>query len=84
MKHKYEIITYDVWGNARDGFEVNNAFTTGRVVEIDPNASDRAINRALNARGVRWDGDPDYTLYGVLTRNGRPALELRRVQEAKS
>jgi len=75
---RYQIITYDVWGNARDGFEVNQAFTTGRYIEIDgEHASDYAINRKLGVRGITWDGEPDYTLYGTVKRNGRPALELR-------
>lgn len=25
----WELVTYDVWGNARDGWEVNNAFRSG-------------------------------------------------------
>ena len=61
MIRKYEVISYDVWGNARDVwgnardvwgnardvwgnardvFEVNAAYSTGRVVEIDPDATD--------------------------------------------
>lgn len=75
---KYEIISYDVWGNARDGFEVNNAFHTGEFVELDGQESDYTINRRLGVRGVTWDGDPDYTLYGTLKRNGMPAMELRK------
>lgn len=77
MKREYEIISYDVWGNARDGFEVNAAYRTGRTVEIDLEASDYAINRALGVRGVAWEGDPEYTLYGAIKRNRRPALELQ-------
>lgn len=82
MKATYNIVTYDVWGNARDGFEVNQAFYTGRTVEIDEEATDYAINRALSVRGVTWEGDPDYTLYGTLKRNGMPALELQREDAA--
>ena len=81
MKHTYEIIAYDVWGNSRDGFEVNAAYATGRTVVIDSAASDYAINRRLGVRGVVWDGEPDYTLYGELKRNGRPALELRAITD---
>ena len=73
----YEIITYDVWGNAKDGWEVNDAYRTGRHVRIRPDASDYAINRAVGLRGVQWDGDPEYGLYGTFKRTGRPALELR-------
>ena len=89
MIRKYEVISYDVWGNARDGFEVNAAYSTGRVVEITfkdtahatDYVSDYAINRRVGVRGVTWDGDPDYSLYGEVKRNGRPALELRAIRE---
>jgi len=77
---KYEVITYDVWGNARDGFEVNQAFTTGRYIEVCENTSDMAINRRLGIRGVEWDGEPEDALYGTVKRNGMPALELRAVR----
>lgn len=31
---KFKVITYDVWGNPKDGWEVNNAFNTGDVIEV--------------------------------------------------
>lgn len=77
---KMEVITYDVWGNAREGFWVNNAFRTGETVEIDwDKDSDRAINRRLGIRGVEWEFSWG-TAYGTLKRNGMPALELRDVE----
>lgn len=27
----WELRTYDVWGNAKDGYEVNNSFSAGKV-----------------------------------------------------
>ena len=75
----YEIVVYDVWGNAKDGFEVNAAYTTGEVVDIPDDASDYQINRLLGVRGCVWDGEPEYTLYATQKRNGKPAGELRRV-----
>lgn len=83
MKYLYEVISYDVWGNASDGFEVNQAFHTGREFEIDSEATDYAINRKLGVQGVTWGGEPEYTLYGTLKRNGMPALELQRVTEER-
>lgn len=78
---KYEVISYDIWGNARDGFEVNQAFRTGRFIDIDANTTDRAINRRLGVQGIQWDGEHEYTLYGTLKRNGMPALELQPVDK---
>ena len=48
MIRKYEVISYDVWGNVRDGFEVNAAYRTGRVVEIDPDATAVIVGRSAN------------------------------------
>jgi hypothetical protein len=82
MKRIYEVITYDVWGNAKDGFEVNQAFLSGTKVKLDPDMTDSQINRSLarqgikGVKGVEWDGD-DFTLYATLKRNGRPQGELR-------
>ena len=78
---QYKVISYDIWGNARDGFEVNQAFYTGDTVEVSDDTSDRAINRRLGIQGVEWDGEPGYTLYGTIKRNGCPALELRSIEQ---
>ena len=72
----YEIISYDVWGNSRDGWTVNQAFHTGRYVEIPEYATDRLINRRVGARGVVWSGEFPYSLYGE-NKSGKPILELR-------
>ena len=31
IEQTFEIRTYDVWGNAEDGYEVNNVFSAGKV-----------------------------------------------------
>ncbi len=76
---RYEVIGYEVWGNTRDGYEVNQAYRTGIIIEVDEKTSDYAINRRLGLRGVTWEGEPEYGLYGTVKRNGRPACELRPV-----
>jgi hypothetical protein len=43
----YQVITYDVWGNAREGFEVNAAYTTDTYIEVSESTSDRAIIAVL-------------------------------------
>jgi hypothetical protein len=77
----YQVINYDVWGNARDGFEVNAAYTTNDYIEVSESTSDRAINRRLGVRGISWEGEQGHTLYGTVKRNGMPALELRAVND---
>ena len=88
---EYEIIEYDVWGNKVDGYEVNNAFRTGNMVEIDiDNDSDKTIIKKLKdagylAKGLHTtsfeiDGD-EYGLYVNCVKqefNGfYPVCELR-------
>lgn len=83
---KYRLWTYDVWGNARDGFEVNDRSSHGYVeikckLEIF-NAgtehefatwepTDRQLSRASGFSGVEWEGQEGY--YDcALKSNGRP------------
>lgn len=45
--------SYDVWGNAKDGYEINNVFRTNEVIDI-PNVvlvSDRALITYLKKIG---------------------------------
>ena len=83
----WEYISYDLWGNEEDGFEVNAAYTTGRVYEIDDD-SDTGVIRFLRDAGfmdddvdemdVDVDGDED-VIY--INYRGYPALEFRRTDE---
>jgi hypothetical protein len=52
----WEVITYDVWGNSKDGYEVNQAFRSGNVempvkLEVYNPGSEREF----------YDGSPDDT-----------------------
>jgi hypothetical protein len=76
---KYRLVVYDVWGNASDGFEVNQAFYTNVYIHVSENTSDLAINRRLGFKGLSWEGD-EYCLYATRKRNGMPACELRLVE----
>ena len=69
----YEVINYDVWGNKRDGFEVNDAHYTGLDVFIHEYDRDKDIIRALKEAGFlnkacryssfEVDGEWGYSLY---------------------
>lgn len=84
---KYEYISYDVWGNESDGYEVNQAFTTGQFVDIPADATDKDILISLIRQdfikdsicfdAVQIDGEPEYSLY--FEYNGKPEFELRAV-----
>jgi hypothetical protein len=88
---KYELIIYDVWGNKTDGYEVNNAFTTGDHIEINDSDSDEDIIRGLKRMGLikancrfssfEIDGENGYSLYVNYSPDSYPVCELRAVND---
>ncbi len=86
----FRLWTYDVWGNARDGFDVNDCYKQGLVTikckrevfnagtphEFETfNPTDRQLSRAVGCSRLSWDWqDGDY--YAEDSRNGRPMCEL--------
>ena len=90
----YRLYTYDVWGNARDGFQVNDRYWQGEIgvtckrqvynAGTDQEfatyePTDLQLNRAIGGRGLSWDGESDHTLYAENKRNGCPACELEAI-----
>jgi len=82
----YEVFTYDLWGNPKDGFQVNDVYSTGiRDLVICEDAKDKDVIRYLKKAGVlnpkdhfkSFDifGEPDYALY--IEKNGIPVCELQ-------
>ena len=88
----WELRTYDVWGNAKDGFEVNDTRSAGEVsircrVEVN-NAgtpqeflsafpSDSQIRRALSLRRFKIETDgDDLRIYVNRARDGYPCGEM--------
>ena len=43
----YSIATLDVWGNASEGFEVNDVFKTSDCIELPENFTDNDVVKAL-------------------------------------
>lgn len=86
MIHNFRLYTYDVWGNARDGYEVNNVYGTGEVYSLDDNWTDKQIISELKKQGairksvknslVRIDGEFEYSLY--FEYRDKPEFELRK------
>lgn len=87
---RYRLWTYDVWGNARDGFDVNDRYSHGYVDIVckretfnvgTPNEfhtwepTDRQLSRAAGFKGVAWDGQ-EGSYHAEVSRNGRPIGEL--------
>jgi hypothetical protein len=50
MTRKYRVVSLDVWGNAEDGYEVNDTRTAG-YVELANDADDRDVLDVLIDHG---------------------------------
>lgn len=82
MMSCYRMYVYDVWGNARDGYEVNELFRTETVIDLETDVNDELI-RKLKKEGlikkracksdIEFEGD-DEVLYVIY--KGKPAFEL--------
>lgn len=95
IKTRWEARSYDVWGNALDGYEVNNSFRTGEyvlwlTVEINnpgtpheflsATPTDTQIRRVLGTPRVQLDTEgDDLTIYVNRARDGYPLGELHCV-----
>ena len=86
---KFRLWTYDVWGNARDGYDVNDRYSHGYVTirckaetfnkgtahEFTTfEPTDRQLSRAAGFCRVQWDGMDG--VYVAETAGGRPVGEL--------
>lgn len=88
----YTVHGLDVWGNAREGFEVNDVYPSQGTVTIYDDATTMEIVQSLKREGfidpkirfasVDVDGEPGYSLYIGEARTGKPVYELRSVTEA--
>lgn len=95
IKTVWERVTYDVWGNAKDGWEVNDAHRTGQTVihcAVTKNnagtpqefesatPNDRQIRKALGLRSFQIETDgDDCAIYVNRKRDDYPCGELRCV-----
>lgn len=55
VEHKdvtYDVISLDVWGNALNGYEINDWHKTGRTITVRDDATDADILRALRKAGL--------------------------------
>jgi hypothetical protein len=86
-KHRHQILTLDVWGNARDGWEINNMYPYGESVDLSDDMTDAQILRATSiamgggsAAGLEVEADMaigDGDIYICVKKNGKPVVALR-------
>ena len=79
----YDLILYDVWGNEKDGWDVNDGFRCGVSVTLPEDATDAQVIAAIYLEKDRADvvvdsGDCDSGIFCLsAVHNGRPIGELR-------
>lgn len=44
---KYRIVSLDVWGNKKDGYEINAAYNTDNFIDIEENDTAKDIKQKL-------------------------------------
>lgn len=76
----YDVLSFDVWGNARDGYDTNDVYRVGRV-RLPDDASRRQVIAALRAavgitmkRLPRWLGIEETDTGWMLTDERRPRI----------
>ncbi len=72
--------SYDVWGNAEDGYDVNDVFRTDTTVDLPRDASFRDLARAFDVTEGIVDVaalDTEDTYYLERERDGKPMGEFR-------
>jgi len=95
MIKKYEVWSYDVWGNAKDGFEVNDrskidtitinvkgeTFNQGTANEFTTfEPTDLQLARSLNVRNCSFENTGGGVIYIENKSNGRPEGELVEIK----
>lgn len=59
----YELVDYDVWGNAEDGYDVNDAYKTGEIITMTNDATDTDIIEYLKNIGYLNDKANSENIY---------------------
>ena len=80
----WRLHSYDVWGNRKDGFQVNQEFRTSYVLRLPRDVKNKELVRILRAEGyvarhihLDVDGNED-DLYIENARTGEPLFALRK------
>lgn len=76
---KLEIIALSVWGNAEDGYDVNDAMHTGRFIELPEDYTKEDIIRECFDRHVdiTIEDDGFTSIFVDREEDGMPLLELK-------
>ena len=77
----FNVAELDVWGDAKDGFEVNNVYRTDRYIDVKDTEVEtltEALKKWYNLPAFTIDGDEEYTLFLDSEDTVEPLLYLYR------
>ena len=77
----FNVEELDVWGNAKDGYNVNNVYRTDRYIDVKDTEVEtltEALNKWYNLPAFTVDGDKEYTLFLESEDTAEPLLYLDR------
>ena len=89
----YKIYSLDVWGNNKEGYEVNDLCYSGLTIELPENFTDKQLIKAMKDVGfintkcqfksfnIEGEFETLYINYSTSKIHGRPIAELRLVDE---
>ena len=85
MKEEYRVYDYELWGNEKDGYTVNNSYRTEEIVELEQNISNSELIQVLKKKGVikKYSRNSSIYLYGdeeviYIDYKFSPSFELRK------
>lgn len=92
---RYEILSLDVWGNARDGWDLNEVLYSGVFVDVPVNApanfskilADAGYLRSPRIKLDEQDGGHPFMIYldfAAKKYAGRPCCQLRLVETCRN
>lgn len=77
----FNVAELDVWGNAKDGYDVNNVYRTDRYINVKDTEVEtltEALKKWYNLPAFTVDGDEEYTLFLESEDTVEPLLYLYR------
>jgi hypothetical protein len=91
-KQRWHVLSLDVWGNAKEGYDINDYFSAGWLPDDADLSSDQTILRALKdervfaphvqARHLHFDHSAEGYISIERKRDGRPLIHLRLEDKA--
>lgn len=80
---KFNILSLSVWGNKKDGYEVNDTFSIGETIDINEDDTDKIIRKKFaKVMGIKsitrfTVESHERDIFVNCSKTGKPAYHLR-------